>query len=155
MAKQLEPDSVAARAARELRDAPAEPNWVDISSSIISKVRNTTRRTWPIDAEYPAGSGASEQDGLRVSDHLVRTAVRRALAGVHGAQPTQIDLHIDDHRCIGLSLTVTGVYGQDLLAVGEELKIIAVGVVEHLLGVRLDPATIDVLFDDLEEHPVS
>ena len=109
MANSLEPDSVLARAATELRDAPQEPNWVDISASILTKVRNTTRRTWPIDGAFPASSAARPTDTLRVSDHIVKTTLRRALADVHGAQPTEIDLDLDDHACTGLFVAVIGV----------------------------------------------
>lgn len=157
MANPVEPDSVLARAATELRDAPQEPNWVDISASIITKVRNTTRRTWPIDSAFPAGSasstdGARPQDTLRISDHIVKTTLRRALADVHGAQPTEIDLHLDDHACIGLFIAVIGVYGDDLQAAGDELATIAIDVVSDLLGTELDRGVVDVRVDDIEER---
>lgn len=143
-----EPDSVLARAADELRDEPPEPRWVDISSSIISKVRGTARRTWPIDARYP--DTAADGDTLRVSDHVVRTTLRRALAGIGGAQPTDISLHVDEHRCTGVSITVTGVYGEDLQAVGEVLAYKAIDVVDDILGVGLARADVDVRVDDIE-----
>ena len=152
MANPVEPDVVLARAATELRDAPQEPNWVDISSSIIAKVRNTTRRTWPIDSAFPPGSGAGTGDSLRISDHIVKTTLRRALAGVHGAQPTEIDLHLDDHACIGLFIAVIGVYGDDLQAAGDELATIAIDVVTDLLGTGLDRGVVDVRVDDIEER---
>lgn len=152
MANPVEPDSVLARAATELRDAPQEPNWVDISASIISKVRNTTRRTWPVDSAFPAGSGADPQDSLQVSDHIVKTTLRRALADVHGAQPTEIDLHLDDHACIGLFVAVIGVYGDDLQAAGDQLATIAIDVVSDLLGVTLDRDVVEIRVDDIEER---
>ncbi|MDV8021053.1 hypothetical protein [Rhodococcus sp. IEGM 1330] len=152
MANPVEPDSVLARAATELRDAPQEPNWVDISSSIIAKVRNTTRRTWPIDSAFPTGSDAGPQDSLKISDHIVKTTLRRALAGVHGAQPTEIDLHLDDNACVGLFIAVIGVYGDDLQAAGDELASIAIDVVEDLLGATLDRDVVEVRVDDIEER---
>ncbi|CCQ14010.1 putative uncharacterized protein [Rhodococcus sp. AW25M09] len=152
MANPVEPDSVLARAAAELRDAPQEPNWVDISSSILTKVRNTTRRTWPIDSAFPGGSGAGPADTLRISDHIVKTTLRRALAGVRGAQPTEIDLDLDGHACIGLSLAVIGVYGDDLQAAGDELAMIAIDVVSDLLAISLDRDAVDVRVDDIEEQ---
>ena len=152
MANPVEPNAVLARAATELREAPQEPNWVDISSSILAKVRNTTRRTWPIDSVFPAGSAADPRDSLRISDHIVKTTLRRALAGVHGAQPTEIDLHLDDHACIGLFIAVIGVYGDDLQAAGDELATIAIDVVTDLLGTGLDRGVVDVRVDDIEER---
>lgn len=144
-----DPDSILDRAARELRDEPQEPRWVDISSSIISKVRATTRRTWPVDARFPAASGR-DADTLRVSDHVVRTAILRALRGVHGSQPIEISLHLDDHSCTGLFVAVVGAYGSDLQAVGDELARIAIGVVDDILGVELARADIDVRVDDID-----
>jgi hypothetical protein len=152
MANPVEPNAVLARAATELREAPQEPNWVDISSSILAKVRNTTRRTWPIDSAFPAGSAADSRDSLRISDHIVKTTLRRALAGVHGAQPTEIDLDLDDHACIGLAIAVIGVYGDDLQAAGDELATIAIDVVANLLGVTLDRDVVEVRVDDIEER---
>ncbi|WP_032402238.1 hypothetical protein [Rhodococcoides fascians] len=152
MANPLEPDSVLARAATELRDAPQEPNWVDISASIITKVRNTTRRTWPIDSAFPSGSAAGPADSLRVSDHIVKTTLRRALADVHGAQPTEIELDLDDHACIGLFVAVIGVYGDDLQAAGDELAIIAIDTVSDLLGVTLGRDVVEIRVDDIEER---
>ncbi len=152
MANPLEPDSVLARAATELRDAPQEPNWVDISASILTKVRNTTRRTWPIDSAFPSSSAAGPADSLRVSDHIVKTTLRRALADVHGAQPTEIDLDLDDHACIGLFVAVIGVYGDDLQAAGDELATIAIDTVSDLLGVTLGRDVIEIRVDDIEER---
>ncbi|MCZ4517433.1 hypothetical protein O4220_02825 [Rhodococcus ruber] len=152
MANPLEPDSVLARAATELRDAPQEPNWVDISASIITKVRNTTRRTWPIDSAFPSGSAAGPADSLRVSDHIVKTTLRRALADVHGAQPTEIDLDLDDHACTGLFVAVIGVYGDDLQAAGDELATIAIDTVSDLLGVTLGRDVVEIRVDDIEER---
>ena len=152
MANPVEPNAVLARAATELREAPQEPNWVDISSSILAKVRNTTRRTWPIDSAFPAGSAADPRDSLRISDHIVKTTLRRALAGVHGAQPTEIDLDLDDHACTGLFVAVIGVYGDDLQAAGEELASIAIDVVANLLGVTLGRDAVEIRVDDIEER---
>ncbi|WP_032367712.1 hypothetical protein [Rhodococcoides fascians] len=152
MANPVEPNAVLARAATELREAPQEPNWVDISSSILAKVRNTTRRTWPIDSVFPAGSAADPRDSLRICDHIVKTTLRRALAGVHGAQPTEIDLDLDDHACIGLFVAVIGVYGDDLQAAGEELASIAIDVVADLLGVTLGRDAVEIRVDDIEER---
>ncbi|MDV6303176.1 hypothetical protein R3P93_11465 [Rhodococcus cerastii] len=152
MANPVEPDSVLARAATELRDAPPEPNWVDISASILTKVRNTTRRTWPIDSAYPLGSTAGPADSLRISDHIVKTTLRRALAGVRGAQPTEIDLDLDDHACIGLFVAVIGVYGDDLQAAGDELATIAIDTVSDLLGTTLGRDVVEIRVDDIEER---
>lgn len=144
-----EPDGILERAARELREAPEEPRWVDISNTIVSRVRATTRRTWPVDAAYPTAPPNRASDSLRVSDHVVRTAILRALSGVHDSQPTDIALYLDEHVCTGLSVAVVGAYGKDLQAVGNELAAIAISVVRELLGVDLVRADIDVRVDDI------
>lgn len=143
-------DPILARAARELREAPDEPRWVDISNTILSRVRATTRRTWPVDATYPTSPPARESDSLRISDHVVRTALLRALSGVSGSQPTDISLYLDDHACTGLFIAVVGAYGSDLQAVGDELASIAVGVIHDVLGVSIERADIDVRIDDID-----
>jgi hypothetical protein len=149
-----EADPVLARAARSLQEAPVDARWVDISDSIVSKVRASTRRTWPIDAEYEtrATDFARSGDTLRISDQVVRTAMRRALAGVHGAQPTAIDLYLDEHRCTGARVDIVGVYGDDLQAVGDELADIALAVLDDVLGAPLTRADIDVHVNDINER---
>jgi hypothetical protein len=148
-------DPVLARAARSLRDQSADARWIDISESIISRVRTTTRRTWPVDADFPTAATQSERkaDTLRISDHLVRTTLRRALAGVHGAEPTAIDLYLDGHTCTGVYLDVVGAYGDDLQAVGEELAAIALRALSGLLGpVReLTRTDIDIHVHDIDD----
>ena len=146
-------DPVLARAAHSLRDQPVDGRWIDISDSIISKVRATTRRTWPVSSEYPTAATDSDRkaDTLRISDHVVRTTVRRALAGVHGAEPTAIELYLDGHTCTGALIDIVGVYGDDLQAAGDHLASIALATLNDLLGqVRpLTRADIDVHVNDI------
>jgi hypothetical protein len=146
-------DPLLVRAARSLKDQPADARWIDISDSIISKVRATSRRTWPIDAEYPTIATEPERkvDTLRISDQVVRSAVRRALAGVHGAEPTAIDLYLDEHTCTGAYIDIVGVYGDDLQAVGDDLAAIVLSTLNELLGPvhQLTRADIDVHVNDI------
>ena len=85
----------------------------------------------------------------------MRSAIRRALAGVHGAEPTKIDLYLDGHTCTGAHIDVVGVYGEDLQAVGDELAAISLGVLEELLGSPTNGALtrddIDVRVQDIYE----
>ena len=147
-------DPVLARAARGLKEQPVDARWIDISDSIISRVRATTRRTWPVDAEYPTAATQPERkaDTLRISDHIVRSAVRRALAGVHGAEPTAIDLYLDGHTCTGAHIEIVGVYGDDLQAEGAHLAAIALATLNDLLGSvpPLTRADIDVRVNDIK-----
>ena len=147
-------DPVLARAARSLKEQPVDARWIDISDSIISRVRATTRRTWPVEAEFPTAATSSDRqaDTLRISDHVVRTAVRRALAGVHGAEPTAIDLYLDGHTCTGAHIDVVGVYGDDLQAAGAHLAAIALATLNDLLGLvpALTRADIDVRVNDIK-----
>lgn len=145
-----DPDSILDRAARGLREEPEEPRWVDISSTIISRVRSTTRRTWPVDAVFATSPEGRSGDSLRVSDHVVRRAVLRALTGVHGCQPTDISLYLDDHVCTGVSIAVVGVYGSDLQAVGNDLARIAIDVIAETFGISLTRDDIEVRVDDIE-----
>jgi hypothetical protein len=146
-------DPVLTRAARSLKNQPVDARWIDISDSIISRVRLTTRRTWPVDAEYPTAATQPERkaDTLRISDHIVRSTVRRALAGVHGAEPTAIDLYLDEHVCTGARIDIIGVYGDDLQAAGDDLAAIALSTMNELLGPvrQLTRADIDVHVNDI------
>ena len=147
-------DPVLVRAARSLKEQPVDARWIDISDSIISRVRASTRRTWPVDAEFitaPTDSARSD-DTLRISDHVVRSAVRRALAGVHGAEPTAVDLYLDGHTCTGAHIDIVGVYGDDLQAAGEHLAAIALATLNDMLGSvpPLTRADIDVRVNDIK-----
>lgn len=148
-------DPVLARAASSLRDQPVDAQWIDISESIIRRLRVTTRRTWPIDAEYPTTATEPDRsaDTLRISDHVVRTAMRRALAGVRGAQPVAIDLYLDEHTCTGAFIDIVGLYGDDLQAVGDELAGIVLTTLAEVLGpVRhLTRDDIDVHVHDIDD----
>ncbi|KAA0024732.1 hypothetical protein [Antrihabitans cavernicola] len=142
-------DDAIARAVREIRSAPEESNWIDISSSIISKISKTGRRSWPIDATFTAGAPDRSDDTLRIGDRLVRTALRRAVDGVHRCEVTAVDLYLDDHTCTGASVTVTGIYGDDLRAVGAELARTAAGALDDILGPAAAGRTIDITIDDI------
>lgn len=94
-------DSTLRRAASVLRDAPVH-GWVDISAAALSRVRAVGVRTWPLDARYP-DEGVVEgvdvdADTLRVSDVVVRIAVRSAVAEVAGTEPADISLYTEGHR---------------------------------------------------------
>ncbi|SNT40991.1 hypothetical protein [Rhodococcoides kyotonense] len=144
-------DALLARAARELMAHDPEPRWVDVSNSVLARVRATTRRTWPVDAAFPGESAVERPDTLRISDHIVRTTLRRALLGVHGAEPIAIDLQLDGHTCIGAAITVTGVYGTDLHAVGRELGDLAHSALTGLLGLPIADAAVTVHFEDITD----
>jgi hypothetical protein len=142
-------ETLSERAARELRATPTAPRWIDISTSIISSIRVATRNTWPIDANYPNGSAARAQDTLRISDQILKTALHRTLAGRHGTYPTKVDLEIDDHRCIGAHLIITGRYGDVLPTTGDDIARLAADTLTGMLGLQIPPASITVHFDDI------
>ena len=148
-------DPLLARAARSLKDQPVDARWIDISESIISKVRATTRRTWPIDSQFHTTTTQPERtaDTLQVSDHVLRTVIRRALTGVQGAEVTAIDLYLDKHTCTGVRVDVIGAYGEDLQAVGDMLAAIVVTTLDDLLGPAADltRAGVDIHVHDLNE----
>jgi hypothetical protein len=142
-------DALLARAARELLAHDPEPRWLDISNSVLAKVRSTTRRTWPVDAAFPGEAVVDGSDTLRISDHVVRTTLRRALLGVHGAEPIAVELQLDGHTCIGAAITVAGAYGTDLHAVGRELADLAHSTLTELLGLPIADTDITVRFEDI------
>ena len=148
-------DPVLDRAARSLQTNATEARWIDISDSIVSRVRATTRRTFPVTAEFPTPATISGRfaDVLRISDLVVRNSIRRALVGVFGAEPTAVDLYLDGHTCVGAHIDVVGVYGHDLRAVGDELAAITLSVLDDVLGspLTLTRDDVDVRVHDIHE----
>lgn len=138
-------DDALARAVREIRSAPEESRWIDISSSIVSMLSETSRRSWPVDATFTGDAGSD--DTLRIGDRVVRTTLRTALDGVHHCEVSAVHLYLDGHICTGAAVTVTGVYGDDLQAAGTELADTAATALAELLGPS--SRAIDITIDDI------
>jgi hypothetical protein len=132
-------DEVLDRAARELRDEE-QPSWLDLSSRILSSVRDTTRRSWPLDARYPTPDAG---DTLRVSDIVVRLAVLRGV-DIPGCSVSSVDLQIDGHTCTGVAIGLTAEYGFDIQELARTVARLAADSVNTALGTELTAGDVDV-----------
>ncbi|GGF94766.1 hypothetical protein GCM10007304_05790 [Rhodococcoides trifolii] len=132
-------DEVLDRAARELRDEE-QPSWLELSSRILTSVRDTTRRSWPLDAQFPT---AENGDTLRVSDIVVRLEVVRGV-DIPGCSVTSVDLRIDGHACTGVSIGLTAEYGVDIQELARTVARLAADSVNTALGTTLTAGDVDV-----------
>ena len=135
-------------AADALRDSPVR-GWVDISASAISRVRAVGIRTWPLDARYP-DDDAPATDTLRISDAIVRVTLRRAVAEVQEAEPSDISLYTDGHVCTGARITVIAAYDSDLAGIGAQVSTRAAAALTDILGLKFISHDVDVLVADVD-----
>ncbi|WP_163795788.1 hypothetical protein [Mycolicibacterium sediminis] len=140
-------DPVVRRAARELHRRPVDPTWIDISSAIVSRISRAARRTWPIDAVFPADARSRPGDRLRISDRVVRTAVRRAVNRSGEVVLLHVEIVVDGHRCIGARLTVAARHGAATGAVSDRITLVAADTMSDLLGHPVSTAQVTVHVD--------
>jgi hypothetical protein len=147
-----EPDPFLSRAASFLRNTP-EPGWDAISDRVMAAVRATPRPGWPLRTARSSddtGTGA-----LFVSDHALRAILARELRRRYLCQPTAITFTVDerDDRLLrGVHLDVTGSYGTQLRALGDQIRITVAEIVHDVLGTdRSEPQSrpIDVTITDV------
>ncbi|MGU3436650.1 hypothetical protein ACNHUS_26985 [Actinomycetes bacterium M1A6_2h] len=132
-------DEVLNRAAQELRDEE-QPSWLELSSRILSSVRDTTRRSWPLDARFPTDQRG---DTLRVSDVVVRLEVVRGV-DIPGCSVSSVDLQIDGHTCTGASIDMTAEYGFDIQELARTVARLAAESIDRALGTELTAGDVDV-----------
>ena len=142
-------DSTLRRAASALRDAPVH-GWVDISAAALSRVRAVGVRTWPLDARFPDEGVNFDADTLRVSDVVVRIAVRSAVAEVAGTEPADISLYTEGHRCTGARVTVIAAYGTDLRKAGDLVAGRAAAALTDVLGLPYSADDIGVVIAEID-----
>ena len=153
----IEPTDPLERARDLVRDTePPSEAWEELSTSIMTKVREMVRPSYPIrafagDPGDPGDPG--DEDRTYVSSRVVVTTLRRSLQGSTSYAPTDIKVDVDDERLLGVRLGLACSYGLDLVALGERVREQAAGLVVDLLG--LDAATaaglVEVVIEDVVE----
>lgn len=138
-------DPVVRRAARELHRRPTDPTWIDVSNAIVSRISRAARRSWPIDAVFPADSRSRSGDRLRISDRVVRTAVRSAVNRSGEVLLLHVDLTVDGHRCTGARLVIVARHAST--AVSDRIALVTANTISDLLGHPLSTAQISVHVD--------
>lgn len=154
----LEPSDPLERATRALRqdeEEAQEPRWLELSESIMTRVRGIS---WPaarVLASDPEGRSDRDTQGSRtyVSSRVVRDALRRALT-TSQVEPKDIDLRVVDDHLQRLDLELVATYAQDLQEVGHWARGEALRVLDEQLGPLpdLDPdADVSITITDLHD----
>lgn len=140
----IEPTDPLERARDLVRDhEPAPAAWEELSQSVMTKVREAVRPSYPILAFTEAGTartGATgtdadgEGDRTYVSSRIVVTALRRLLQGAPTHAPTEIKVEVDDARLLEVRIGLACSYGVDLPALAAQVRGDVVLLLEELLG---------------------
>ncbi|MGI8578678.1 MAG: hypothetical protein ACR2KG_12380 [Nocardioidaceae bacterium] len=141
MAEGVVANDVVARAAVAIREEP-QPGWVDITSTVLTKVRAATRHSWPVRAAFgdaargdsAVGCGSGGRDSLHIADQVVVNAIRIALDPVPYCTPIAISLALDADICHGASVEVVSAYARDLIAVGDDVRAATGAALLRVLG---------------------
>ena len=150
MALESHQDSLtrAVRAARQ-----EEPTgWIDVSESIMSRVRSMVTPAQPILAFTPAGQTDRDaaQSTTYVSARIVTAALRRRLQRTTHA-PAAIDLTVEADRLVALRIELVCAYGVDLHAVADRGRLDLLDELQLLLGedATFTPANIEIAITDV------
>jgi hypothetical protein len=137
MAVERTPDPLE-RATTALRDEP-ETGWIEVSQSVMSRVRTLVTPASAVDTFDETGSSQrGERDSVvRVSGRVL-TPMLRAAVDTPGRAADSIDIEVVDGRCSAIHLALVCRYGLDLNAEGRDARAAAAEVVRELLGP--DPA---------------
>lgn len=142
------------RATRAAREEDPE-GWIELSASIMSRVRSLVTPSDPILTFTDAGSSARDDQGSRtyVSTRIVSSALRRLLQREATHAPDGIRLHIEDDRLTGIDLTLVCSYGVDLVALATTVRSDALTEITRLIGPApdLEPAAITIEIIDVVE----
>lgn len=146
----LEPNHDPLERAREAAREERPEGWVELSESIMTRVRAVVTPSEPILTYTELGT--TDRDGVgsttRVSARIVVAALRRLLQQPTHA-PDDIELTITDERLTAVHLMLVCSYGVDLLPLAEAVRAQVVDEIVAHLGP--DPAftpadvTIDIV----------
>lgn len=129
-----ESDPLLSQAASFLRATP-EPGWDAISDRVLAAVRATPRHGWPLRAAPIPGDTAP--GSVHVSDYALRAILARELRRRYLCRPTAITFTFDDSddRVLrGVNLDITGSYGTELRALGDQIRVTVADIVRDVLG---------------------
>ncbi|GAA4672001.1 hypothetical protein [Nocardioides nanhaiensis] len=134
----IEPTDPLERARDLVRDhEPPPAAWEELSQSVMTKVREAVRPSYPIRAFTEATRTPAEgsgEDRTYVSSRVVLTALRRLLQGSPTHAPTDIKVDVDDERLLEVRIGLACAYGVDLPALAARVRGEVVALLEELLG---------------------
>ncbi len=135
------------RAGSILREL-AEPGWDRIADAVIDAVRATPRGGFPLFATDPDES--SVKGSISVSDLVLRGVLARAVRLEQLCAPSGIDIAAEGAELKRIRIELTARYGSELREVAEQVRLVAIAVVEDLLGdLSANRNTIEVVITDV------
>lgn len=146
----MKDDPIAAllnRAGAILREL-AEPGWDRIADAVIEAVRATPRGGSPLFATDPDDSRV--RGTISVSDLVLRAVLARAVRLEQICAPSVIDIAAEGAELKRIRIELTARYGSELRQVAEQVRLVAMSVVEDLLGdIDATLNTIEVVITDI------
>ena len=117
-----------------------EPEWVEVSTSVLRKVRASMGPSEPV--VVFAADGSPEHDASGSRTHLASRVLQRELRRLLQSHPThapeRIELDLQDGRLAALSVRLVAAYGVALPALADQVRADLVALLLGLLGP--DPA---------------
>ena len=108
---------------------------------VLARVLTATRRSLPIRTSEDSSGGA-----LLVSEQVLTTYIRHAVAPVPAAAPTRIQIHSDsDHNYTGVTIELTVQFDEPILPIADEIRDRTEQVLRGLLGPIHPPVTVSAL----------
>lgn len=114
-------------AAAQLADH-VDARWVEVADLVLNRALRGTRRSLPVQAQGLFGP-------VKVSEHVLTTYVRAAIADVLAAAPVTIIATVDQqNHCTGLTIGIVVQYGHPVLPIADKIRDRAETVLHEILG---------------------
>jgi len=136
-----DPRRVLQRAAALARQAPV-PGWRRTAAEVVAAARTIRRPGTPIAAAAPGGT-------VWVSDAVLRSAIRAAVARVRGASPVSVGIDVAGDRVASISVGIAVVYGRSIDPVVDGVHRATRQMAELLLGPLVPGSDITVRVVDV------
>ncbi len=142
-------DFAAVDAAAAQLAAHVDVRWVEVADLVLNRALLAPRRSLPVQAQGRFGP-------VKVSEHVLRTYVRAAIADVPAASPVTIIATVDkqDH-CTGLTIGIIVQYGQPVLPIADEIRDRTERVLREVLGPVIPAVTVRDMHVHVQEVTTS
>jgi hypothetical protein len=130
-----------------------EPEWVEVSTSILDKVRAAMGPSEPLIVFSPDGEPLHDEAGSHtyLSSRVLRHELRRLLQSQPTHAPERIELDVEDRRLATIAVRLVAAYGVALPALGDRVREDLVSLLRDLLGPdpSFSPADVVIEFTDV------
>ena len=139
-----DPLSRAVEAARR-----TEPEWVEVSSSVLRKVRASMGPSEPVLVFGPDGLPTHDGSGSRtyLSNRVLKRELRRLLQSQPTHAPERIQLDLVEERLAGVLVRLVAAYGVVLPELGARVRSDVLALLRSLLGPDPDFSAADVTIE--------